>query len=398
VTFVGEGALTPNTEEAVAESVRAARHDKRKLVIVGGGTRSGLGRPSANASTLSTVQLSGIIFYEPSEMVISAQTGTSIATIEALLAEKGQMLPFEPMDHRPLYGTSGEPTVGGIVAANISGPRRISAGAARDSLIGVKLVNGRGEAIKNGGRVTKNVTGLDLVKLVCGAYGTLGLVTEATFKLLPRPEREASIVIRRLDDARAIAAMTAALGSPYGVSGAAHIQEGMGREFPRTFLRVEGFAASVEHRVGQLIKLLAPFGAKHALVEDESRRLWRAVRDVEFFAEPREQALWRVSLSPSKSVAFVTKLGEIALSHYYDWGGGLVWVASEASRAAAEKLRATLASIGGHATLVRAPDELRASIDVFEPMSPALAKLTKGVKASFDPDGVFNFERMYPGV
>jgi glycolate oxidase FAD binding subunit len=308
------------------------------------------------------------------------------------------MLPFEPMDHRQLYGTSGEPTVGGVVAANIAGPRRISAGAARDSLIGVKLVNGRGEAIKNGGRVTKNVTGLDLVKLVCGAHGTLGLVTEATFKLLPRPEREASIVIRRLDDARAIEAMTMALGSPYGVSGAAHIQEGMGREFPRTFLRVEGFAASVEHRVGQLIKLLAPFGAKHALVEDESRRLWRAVRDAEFLAEPRERAIWRVSLSPSKSVAFVAKLGDIALLHYYDWGGGLVWLASEASRATAEKLRAILAAIGGHATLVRAPDELRASIDVFEPLPPALAKLTKGVKASFDPDGVFNFERMYSGV
>jgi glycolate oxidase FAD binding subunit len=398
VTFVGEDALSPNTEEAAAEFVRAARHDKRKLVIVGGGTRSGLGRPSRYASMLSTVQLSGIIFYEPSEMVISAQTGTSISTIEALLAEKGQMLPFEPMDHRQLYGTSGEPTVGGVVAANIAGPRRISAGAARDSLIGVKLVNGRGEAIKNGGRVTKNVTGLDLVKLVCGAHGTLGLVTEATFKLLPRPEREASIVIRRLDDARAIEAMTMALGSPYGVSGAAHIQEGMGREFPRTFLRVEGFAASVEHRVGQLIKLLAPFGAKHALVEDESRRLWRAVRDAEFLAEPRERAIWRVSLSPSKSVAFVAKLGDIALLHYYDWGGGLVWLASEASRATAEKLRAILAAIGGQATLVRAPDELRASIDVFEPLPPALAKLTKGVKASFDPDGVFNFERMYPGV
>jgi glycolate oxidase FAD binding subunit len=398
VTFVGEDALSPNTEEAAAEFVRAARHDKRKLVIVGGGTRSGLGRPSRYASMLSTVQLSGIIFYEPSEMVISAQTGTSISTIESLLAEKGQMLPFEPMDHRQLYGTSGEPTVGGVVAANIAGPRRISAGAARDSLIGVKLVNGRGEAIKNGGRVTKNVTGLDLVKLVCGAHGTLGLVTEATFKLLPRPEREASIVIRRLDDARAIEAMTMALGSPYGVSGAAHIQEGMGREFPRTFLRVEGFAASVEHRVGQLIKLLAPFGAKHALVEDESRRLWRAVRDAEFLAEPRERAIWRVSLSPSKSVAFVAKLGDIALLHYYDWGGGLVWLASEASRATAEKLRAILAAIGGHATLVRAPDELRASIDVFEPLPPALAKLTKGVKASFDPDGVFNFERMYSGV
>jgi glycolate oxidase FAD binding subunit len=398
VTLTEEAALTPGTEEAAAEFVRTARQSKRKLVIVGGGTRPGLGRRSLNADPLSTAQLSGVIFYEPSEMVIAARAGTPTSTIEALLAEKGQMLPFEPMDHRPLYGTSGEPTVGGIVAANAAGPRRITAGAARDSLIGLRVVNGRGEAVKSGGRVMKNVTGLDLVKLVCGAHGTLGLVTEATFKLLPRPEREASIVIRRLDDARGTEAMTAALGSPYGVSAAAHIQAGMGREFSRTFLRVEGFAASVEHRVGELIKLLAPFGTKHALVEDESRRLWRAVRDVEFLAEPREHAIWRVSLAPSKGAAFVAKLGPLALSHYYDWGGGLVWIASEASRAAAEKVRATLAAVGGHATLVRAPDDLRASVDVFEPLSPALKKLTKGVKMSFDPDAVFNFERMYPGV
>jgi glycolate oxidase FAD binding subunit len=397
VTSASDTLLAPSSEEEAAEAAREARRLGQKLVIVGGGTRTGLGRPCPYP-TLSTTRLSGIVFYEPAEMVLRARAGTPLAEIEAALAERGQILPFEPMDHRALYATTGEPTIGGIVAGNISGPRRISAGAARDSLIGVRLVNGRGEAIKSGGRVMKNVTGLDLVKLVCGAHGTLGLVTEATFKLLPKPEGEASVVIRRLDDEHAIAAMTTALGSPYGVSGAAHIQPGMGREFARTFLRIEGFSASVERRIGELTKLLAPFGAKHALVDDESRRLWRAVRDAEFLAEPRERAIWRVSLSPSKGAAFIARLGAVALSHHYDWGGGLVWLACESSTVAAGALRAALSAYGGHAMLIRAPEELRSNVEVFQPPSTPEMKLVRGIKASFDPDGVFNFERMYPGI
>jgi len=398
VTLASEAMFAPASEDEAVDIVRAAAARAQKLAIVGGGTRAGLGRPCSHGAALTTTRLDGVVFYEPAEMVIALRSGTPVAAAEALLAQRGQMFPFEPMDHRPLYATSGEPTIGGVVAGNVSGPRRISVGAARDSLIGIRLVNGRGEAIKNGGRVMKNVTGLDLVKLICGAHGTLGLVTEAIFKVLPRPEREATVVIRRLDDQGAIAAMAAALGSAYNVSGAAHVTPGMGREFGRTFFRVEGFAASVEHRVGGLIKLLAPFGAKHALAEEESRRLWRAIRDAEFLAEPRERAIWRVSLKPSAGAEFVKKLGPIAQAHFYDWGGGLVWLASETSSAAAETIRSALAAFGGHATLVRAPDGLRASVDVFEPLSPALAKLTAGIKASFDPDGIFNFGRMYPGI
>jgi glycolate oxidase FAD binding subunit len=331
-------------------------------------------------------------------MVIGARAGTPLAQIEAVIAQRGQMLPFEPMDHRSLYGPNGEPTVGGLVAGNISGPRRISAGAARDSLIGLRFVNGRGEIIKNGGRVMKNVTGLDLVKLQCGAQGTLGLVTEATFKLLPKPECEASLVIRRLDDSHAIEALSLALGSPFGVSGAAHISAGMGREFARSFLRVEGFRDSVAYRVAALLSLLAPFGAKHALEDQDSARIWRAVADASLLAEPRESAVWRVSVAPSKAADFVARVGAQALAHFYDWGGGLVWLASEASARAAAAIRAALAPFGGHATLVRAPDELRAEIDVFEPLSAPLMRITSGVKASFDPDGVFNAGRMYRGL
>jgi glycolate oxidase FAD binding subunit len=398
VTRIYAQMLTPSSEAEAAQMVIEARAIRRKLDIVGGGTRAGLGRPPSANAALSTGNMSGIAFYEPAEMVISAQAGTPVSQIEAVIAQRGQMLPFEPMDHRGLYGVEGEPTIGGLVAANISGPRRISAGAARDALIGVRLINGRGEIVKNGGRVMKNVTGLDLVKLTCGAQGTLGLVTQATFRLLPRPERAATIVIRRLDDTHAIEALSLALGSPFGISGAAHISAGMGRDFPRTFLRIEGFADSVEYRIAALLSLLAPFGAKHALEAEDSDRIWLDIRDAGFLAAPIERAIWRISVAPSAAADFVARVGAHALAHFYDWGGGLVWLSSAPSTEAAAAVRAALAPAGGHVTLVRAPDELRERVDVFEPLSAPLARITKGVKASFDPDGIFNAGRLYAGI
>jgi glycolate oxidase FAD binding subunit len=390
--------LRPTSEEEAAQMLRDARAAKRRVDFLGGGTRFGLGRPRGGDARMTSAGLTGIVFYEPAEMAICAQAGTPLREIEAALGKAGQMLPFEPMDHRALYAGKGEPTIGGLVAGNISGPRRISAGAARDSLLGVRLVNGAGEIIKNGGRVMKNVTGLDLVKLNCGAHGTLGLATQATFKLLPRPEHTATIVVRRLEDPAGIAAMTQALGSPFSVSGAAHLNAGMGREFSRTFLRLEGMRESVDYRFARLIDLLSPFGAKHSLEAEDSSKLWRAIRDAEYLAEPRDNAVWRVSLAPSKGAAYVAALGAIALDHYYDWGGGLVWLTSEPTCASAQAIRSALAPFGGHATLIRAPDDLRAAIDVFEPLSQPLMRITRGVKASFDPDGIMNYGRMYRDV
>jgi len=390
-------ALTPSDEAEASVIIAEARSRGETLDIVGGGSRAGFGRPPEGKRRLSSARLDGIVFHEPAEMVLRAKAGTPLAAVEAALDANNQMLPFEPIDCRALYG-GGEPTIGGLVATNASGPRRVSAGAARDSVIGLRLVNGRGEAIMTGGRVMKNVAGLDLVKLNCGALGTLGFLTEATFKLLPKPESEATIVIRRLDDAPAIAAMTAALGSPFGVSGAAALSPGMGREFSRTFLRVEGVAASVDHRAEKLLALLAEFGPERLLKGEDSRRLWRAVRDVEFLAEPRQRAVWRVGLKPSRAVEFLTRLGPRAAAHFFDCGGGLVWLTTEPTPADAAALRAALSPLGGHATLVRAPHALRAAADVFQPQAPALVALTRRVKAAFDPDGLINHGRMYAGI
>lgn len=391
--------FTPTSEAETAEAVLTARAAHRPFAIVGGGTRAGLGRPVQADTLLGTSALAGITLYEPSELVIAARAGTKLADIEAALAANRQRLAFEPMDHRALYGTEGTPTIGAIAACNISGPRRIQAGAARDHLLGLRFVNGRGEIIKSGGRVMKNVTGLDLVKLQCGAHGTLGVLTEATFKVLPEPETAGTLALRGLADETAVAALSAALGSPYQVTGAAHLPAGTGADEALTLLRLEGARASVEERCIALAKLLAPLRAARKFDAEQADALWRDIRDVLPLAEPRQTAIWRLSVKPTEAPKIVAALSsEIKLRHFYDWGGGLVWLAvAEAHDAHAAEVRAALAG-RGHATLVRAPAEIRARVDIFEPLSAPLRKITAGIKASFDPDHIVNPGRMYAGI
>ena len=391
-------ALKPEREADVVEAVLAARLGGTKLDIVGGGAMAGLGRPRAERRQLSSAAMSGIIFYAPAEMTLSASAGTTVAAIEAAIAEHGQMLPFEPMRPRALWGSNAEPTLGGMVATNLAGPRRPSVGSVRDGVLGLKLVNGLAQTIRCGGRVMKNVTGLDLTKLNCGAHGTLGVLTEATIKLAPKPEAETTLVMPDLGESKAVEAMTRALGSPFGVSGAAWLASGMGRAFSRTLLRLEGFADSVDDRAGRLASMVGDFGQVNRVTGEESAALWRSVRDAEFVAEPRDRAVWRVSLAPSRAAAFAVGLGETALAHFFDWGGGLVWVATQASETAAAAVRRAAASAKGHATLMRAPDSLRAAVEVFEPPSALGLRLSRGLKQSFAPDGVLNFGRMYDGV
>src|SRR5579875_3134270 len=280
--------MIPVDETEVADVVAGARAARRPIAIVGGGTRAGLGRPVEAQIRLETRGLTGITLYEPSELVISARAGTALSEIEAVLAAKRQCLAFEPMDHRPLYGTRGEPTIGAVAACNISGPRRIQAGAARDFLIGLRFVNGRGEIIKSGGRVMKNVTGLDLVRLQCGAHGTLGVLTEASFKVLPAPKSSATLALHGLSDDAGVAALSAALGSPFHVSGATQLPAGIGADEALTLLRLEGTEHSVRHRRDALIDLLAPNGGAEELPAERAAALWRAIRDALFVAEPRE--------------------------------------------------------------------------------------------------------------
>lgn len=360
------------SEQALVDAVKVA---VGPLAVQGGGTRA----VPANGDVLSVAGMSGITLYEPGSLTVVAQAGTPVADIEAALAKENQRLAFEPMDHRTLLGTSGEPTIGGVMAANVSGPRRISVGAARDFLLGVRFVDGRGAVIKNGGRVMKNVTGYDLVKLMAGSFGTLGVLSEVSLKVLPRPETQATLVLHGLDDVGGIAALAQALGSPFEVTGAAHRPADR-----KTMLRIEGFETSVTYRLGRLRDLLAKTGAEMDVQSAEaSEDLWNQTRDVTAF-QGQEGDVWRVSCKPSDGPDIARRSG--AEAWFYDWAGGLIWLRTVADL----DLRGALGMFDGHATLVRAAAQTKADFGMFHPEPAGVARLTAGLRAQFDPKGIFN--------
>lgn len=369
--------LTPETEAELADILRGA---DAPLRIRGGGTRP-LGAP-VDGAPLTTAGLAGIALYEPGALTLVAGAGTPLAEVEATLAAEGQRLAFEPMDHRGLLGTEGVPTIGGVFAANVSGPRRIQVGAARDFLLGVRFVDGQGRVIRNGGRVMKNVTGYDLVKLMAGSFGTLGILTEVALKVLPRAQATAVLRLEGLDDKTAIAALCRALGSPYEVTGAAHLQKGMDGA-PVTMIRLEGFEASVAYRAEALQARLAEFG--EATIDTDAERAragWADVRDVRPFRH-RAGDVWRLSVRATDAPGLVARIdGAEAL---YDWGGGLVWLLVPEGEQGAD-IRKGVADKGGHATLIRGDRTGGA----FQPLPAPVAALQDGLRRRFDPKGILN--------
>jgi glycolate oxidase FAD binding subunit len=400
--------VKPRDAKDVEDAIRFAVSNETALEIVGSGTKRGIGRPAQTDMTLDLSGLSGVVMYEPEELVLTAKAGTPLATIEDMLAKSNQELAFEPIDYAPLFGgATRSGTVGGVIAANLSGPRRIRQGAARDHFLGATVVTGRADTVKTGGRVVKNVTGYDLCKLLAGSWGTLAAMTEITVKVLPRAETEITLAVLELDDKAAARAMAAAMTSSYDVSGAAHLPDHIAAHFDglpepgaATCLRLEGVAPSVAHRKQTLAALLAPFGRVVEIAEADSRALWKSIRDAKPFTagESAQRPLWRISTEPMRGHE-LAQLISPAAQMFYDWAGGLVWVAMPgAEEPQAASLRAAVAKIGGHATLVRAPDAVRATVDVFQPQDGAMAAVGKRVKESFDPKGVLNPGRMWAGV
>jgi glycolate oxidase FAD binding subunit len=396
--------LKPRDGQDVEAAVQWALAEGKTFEIVGHGSKRGIGRAAQWDLSLDLSDLSGVTLYEPEELVLSAKAGTPIAEIEALLAASNQELAFEPMDYGPILGAApGRGTLGGALAANLSGPRRIKAGAARDHFLGFTAVSGRGETFKSGGRVVKNVTGYDLCKVLAGSYGTLAAMTDVTVKVLPRAETEQTLLVLGLDDAAAAKAMSIAMGSSNDVSGAAHFPAPLAATIQAeastavTALRLEGVAPSVAHRMRALDALLKPFGATAELKEDASRKLWKGTRDVMPLAND-DRALWRISAAPMRAHEITKAIGE-ACACFYDWAGGLVWAALPvADDAGAAIVRRAVAATGGHATLIRAPAAIRAAVPVFQPQDEALAALTRRVKESFDPKGMFGPGRMWAGT
>jgi glycolate oxidase FAD binding subunit len=386
------GTIKPRSREELRQAVEWALADNVTLDVRGQGSKLALGKPMRCDQVLDLSGIAGIVDYAPEELVVTLRAGTPLRDVEALLAQRNQMLAFEPPDLGPLLGQQpGQGTLVGAVMGNLAGPRRISAGAARDHLLGFSGVNGRGELFKSGGRVMKNVTGYDLSKLLTGSWGTLAVLDEVSIKVLPAPDQTRTLLLLGLADDAAVKAMCLAMGSPHDVSGAAHVDG-------RTALRLEGVAPSVEARLKGLRELLAPSGAKmEELGTLESRAFWREVRDAAPLAAAPDAIVWKISCPPTEGPGIVSRIKALRPSAkaVYDWSGGLIWLALPASLDADHAtVRDALGPAGGHATLIRAPQAARASVPVFHPQPAALAALARRVKESFDPKRLFNPGRM----
>ena len=398
--------LSPKSHDDILDAVRWAVAEEAPLEIVAGGTKRGWGRPLGTNHVLDLSAIAGIRLYEPDELILQARAATPLADVEAALAENGQQLAFEPPDLGPLFGRpAGQQTLGGAIVANLAGPRRIKAGAARDHFLGFIGVSGRGETFKSGGRVMKNVTGYDLCKLMAGSFGTLAVLSEVTVKVLPAGEKTRTILVTGLDDGPAAAAMAAALNSSHEVSGAAHLPAGIAAQsavgYVRdpgtsvTAVRVEGPGPSVEHRCAALRTLLGARGATEELHGRNSAILWAEVRDILYFVADRAKAVWRLSAPPAATAGFLPDLARDAGADYFaDWGGGLVWLSASPNEAAARRIRDAADGCGGHATLVRGPEALRAAVPVFQPQPAPVAALSERLRAQFDPKNVLNPGRM----
>ncbi len=397
----------PATERELARLLAEASASATPVSIAGNGTKSAVGRSIQTGISVSTTSMRGITLYEPTELVMSALAGTSLARIEAELASKGQMLPFEPVDMAPMLGgPAGETTIGGVFATNISGSRRVSAGSARDHFLGVKALTGTGASFKSGGRVMKNVTGYDLARALAGSWGTLAVMTEVTFKVVPVPEDVATIVIFGLSSEIGVEALCAGMASPYETTSAVQIEPELAQRLWHapmraaaasvTALRLENFSASIAYRRDRLATLLKPYGEVHTLDHVNSRAFWDELRQLSVL-QGSDAPLWRISTAPKNGPKIAAAVRRyMDANAFYDWSGGLLWLeVLPTADAGTADIRRVVANHGGHATLIRANPSVRAVVDVFQPLEAGVKDLSRGIKGVLDPAGILNPGRMY---
>ncbi|HUS97023.1 MAG TPA: FAD-binding protein [Hyphomicrobiaceae bacterium] len=400
--------VRPAADWELASFLTEASAKGSAVEILGGGSKADFGRPRVgDAHIISTHVLRGVRLYEPAELVMIARAGAQISEIERDLRSNRQMLAFEPIDLGPMLGKErGLTTIGGVFATNLSGSRRIAMGAARDNLLGVHAVSGAGEIFRSGGRVMKNVTGLDLCRAISGSWGTLAAMMEAAFKVVPEPEETATLVLLGLPDDLGVEALCAALASPLEVSGGVHLDAGLaGRLWQDdlsavgeslTLLRLETFSAFLPDRVARLTEVLKLFGEVHVMDDGMSRQFWGEMRELSVF-QGGEMPVWRISTTPTKAPFMVADIRRyMDCNACFDWSGGLVWLEVPVSAdAGATDIRRVLAAHRGYATLVRAAPDVRRAVDVFQPMDPGIARMTRELKSVFDPAGILNPGRMY---
>ena len=399
--------MRPVDEREFSRVLSEATATATPVEVVGNGSKKNIGRPLNAAATLSTRSLRGITLYEPSEMVMSARAATPLAQVEDALRERRQTLAFEPIELASLSsGDPGQATIGGVFATNTSGARRIRAGAARDHLLGLRAVNGRGEVFQAGGRVMKNVTGVDLCRGLAGSWGTLAVISEVTFKVQPAPEDTRTLLLLGLPDEIAVEVLCTAMGTPFEVSGAVHLQpalvarlwhEGLRRQGEAvTALRLENFTKSLAYRLARIKEQLKAFGELHELDGANSLAFWGELRQLSVL-QGSDAPLWRISTAPRAGPNVVAAISAyMECRAFYDWSGGLVWAeVLPTTDAGAADVRRVMATHGGHATLIRAEPQVRAAVEVFQPLEAGLERLSRKLKAAFDPAGILNPGRMY---
>ncbi len=399
--------MRPATEWELKSMLTALSERAIPVEILGSGSKRGVGRPVVAPVVMTTAAMRGISLYEPAELVMSARVGTPLSQVEAELAARGQMLPFEPIDLGGVLGTgTGLQTIGAVFAANLSGARRVALGAARDFLLGVRAVNGYGEIFKSGGRVMKNVTGYDVARGLAGSWGTLAVLSEVTFKVLPLPDDVLTFVYPDLTDDLAAELMSLALTEPYEVSGTVHLSPALAgrlahKGLPKdgralTAVRLENFTRSITYRKQRLRDALKAYGDPIALDLESSLAFWGEMRTLSFFP-PNGTHLWRISTTPSLAASLVASVRRhMKVEAFYDWSGGLAWLETPASAdAGSADVRRAVATHGGHATLIRADEAVRRTVEVFQPLGPAVDRISRGLKQAFDPKGILNPGRMY---
>jgi glycolate oxidase FAD binding subunit len=399
--------VRPATDRELQHLLTDASASRTPVEVIGAGSKRAVGRPVQAGISLTTNSLNGISLYEPTELVLSARAGTPLARIEAQLASQNQMLAFEPIDIGPILGIApGHATIGGVLATNLSGARRISSGGARDHALGVKAVAGSGQHVRAGGRVMKNVTGVDLTRGLSGSWGTLAVMTEVTFKVMPMPEETGTLVLFGLPDEIAVEVLCLAMGTPYEVSGAVHLQESLAARLWHagtrlenqavTAIRLENFSRSVAYRKQRLKDQLKPYGDVHELDHSSSLAFWDELKQLSVL-QPSESPVWRISTTPRSGPKVVAAISRyMSCRAFYDWSGGLIWAEVQpAADAGAADVRRVVAMHGGHATLIRAEPSVRAAVEVFQPLEEGIARISRGLKAAFDPMGILNPGRMH---
>jgi glycolate dehydrogenase FAD-binding subunit len=407
--------ISARNEADVVEAVHSARDAKRTMEIVGAGTKRAYGRPVECDDVLVLSGLSGILKYEPDELVITALTGTPVTEIEAALAERSQRLGFEPADWGPLFGSpANSATIGGALAADTSGSAAIRYGRARDHLLGFRAVNGLGEAYKAGGRVVKNVTGFDLPKLMCGAMGTLGPLTEVTLRVFPKPSASAVLSVGGVSEDEGLSTLRRAWSAPLEATGLVLLSHEAWQYFPQieeteepeydrdwtdeeyttnncaAVFRLEGSIASLREKISTL-KTVVGKRRLTALVECE--RTFDLINSGTAFV-PTMEDIWLLHLPPGATHEIVSRNIGLWIA---DWAGGRLWNRNTPGRDQ-KWLQERLEPLGGRATLARASEETRRRVAPFQSETSARAQLTRAVKAAFDPLRLFNPGRMWEGV